>query len=140
MISSVPVVPVKLKANGRELMTYAMLDTCSTATFILNDVKDKLGVPGTTTKLMIKTVNGSTLHESSVVNNITISSLDDQESIQLPKVYTRYEIPSVAKEELPTPELARKWKHLEGIADKIHHPTQDPVVGILVGAKLSKGH
>jgi hypothetical protein len=42
--STVPVVPVKLKGNDKELITYAMLDNCSTGTFILEDLRNKLGI------------------------------------------------------------------------------------------------
>ena len=37
-VTAVPIVPVRLKAAGTEVLTYAMLDSCSTATFVLEDV------------------------------------------------------------------------------------------------------
>ena len=33
-IGVLPIVPVKIKAKNKEIITYAMLDSCSTGTFI----------------------------------------------------------------------------------------------------------
>ena len=49
-VSVVPIVPVRLKSADSEVLTYAMLDTCSTDTFILEDIAANLGVKGSDTQ------------------------------------------------------------------------------------------
>lgn len=63
-VTAVPIVPVRLRAAESEVLTYAMLDSCSTGTFVLEDLVTSLDVRGVDTKLMVKTVNGSTLHDA----------------------------------------------------------------------------
>ena len=36
-VESLPIVPVRLKTEDKEIITYAMLDSCSTGTFITED-------------------------------------------------------------------------------------------------------
>ena len=65
-LTAVPVVPVKLKAAESEVFTYAMLDNCSSGTFIHEDVATTFGVEGADTKLLVKTVNGPVLLDTKV--------------------------------------------------------------------------
>ena len=57
-VRSMPIVPVKLRANDKEITTYAKLDNCSTGTFILEDVRRELEVEGTETNVIVNTMNG----------------------------------------------------------------------------------
>lgn len=45
-ITAIHIIPIKLKAAESKVLTYAMLDTCSTGTFILEDVASSLGLRG----------------------------------------------------------------------------------------------
>ena len=45
-----------------------MHDTCSTGSFVLNDIATTLGVKGENTQLMVKTVNNTKLHDSKVMD------------------------------------------------------------------------
>ena len=54
-----PIVPVKLRANDKEITTYAMLDNCSTGTFILEDVHRELEAEGTERIVIVNTMSGS---------------------------------------------------------------------------------
>ena len=86
-----PIVPIKLAANGKEVMTYAMLDSRSTGTFIRDDIHEKLGETGTETNLIIKTINGSEHHSSIVLNNLTVTDINGENMIKLPRTYTKEE-------------------------------------------------
>ena len=53
-VTAVRVVPASLKSA--EVLTYAMLDTGSTGSFLLDDITATSGVKGVNTQLMVKTV------------------------------------------------------------------------------------
>jgi hypothetical protein len=91
-----------------------MLDSCSTGTFISEDAVKRLEVNGTDTKVMIRTMNGPKWHDTKVVNGLVVSDLDGANSITLPRVFSRDEIPG-CNSEIPRQELCRKWKHLERV-------------------------
>lgn len=113
-----------------------MLNNCSSATFILDDISNQLGVHGTKTTLKIRTINGPKLQESNVIQNLKITSLDEKETINIPRAYTKDEIPAVSREEIPTSEMARRWNHLKEIANKIPPLISDAVVGVLIGTDV----
>ena len=136
-ITAVPIVPVKLKAAGSEVLTYAMLDTCSTGTFILEDVAASLGLSGVDTKLMIKTVNGSELLDTKALNGLIASDLNGNNSIHLPKTFTKEDITAV-EEDVPTPELAQRWSHLKRIEEELPPRLPGAKVGLLIGSNCPK--
>ena len=71
-VTTVPVVPVKLKSTESKVLIYTMLDTCSTGLFTLDDIAIILGSKGVNTQLMVKTVNGTKLHCSKVLNGLIV--------------------------------------------------------------------
>lgn len=90
-----------------------MLDACSTSSFVLEDIASSLGVKGTDTQLMVKTVNGTKLHDAKVLNGLVVSDLKGDNTVQLPKIFTKKDLSTC--DNIPTPELAHRWKHLKGI-------------------------
>ena len=93
-----------------------MLDSCSTGTFLLEDIAACLDAKGTDTKLMVKTVNGTQLHDTKALNGLIVTDLNGENRNDLPKTFTKEDI-SAIEVDVPVPELAHKWKHLERIAD-----------------------
>jgi len=87
-ISAVAIVPVMLRSAESVVLTYAMLNACSTGSFVLEDVVCSLGVEGTDTQLVVKTVNGSKLHYAKVLNGLVVADLKGDNTIQLPKIFT----------------------------------------------------
>ena len=73
--STMPIVPVKLKANGKEIITYAMLDNCSTGTFVREDLSKELEVVGAERNLVIKTINRTEFHNTTVSTNLVVSDM-----------------------------------------------------------------
>ena len=136
-ITALPIVPVRLKAAGKEVLTYAMLDSCSTGTFLLEDIAASLDAKGTDTKLMVKTVNGTQLHDTKALNGLIVTDLNDENRIDLPKTFTKEDI-SAIDVDVPVPELAHKWKHLERIADCMPSQLHGAKVGLLIGSSCPK--
>ena len=80
-VSAVPIVPVRLRSAEREVLTYALLDACSTGSFVLEDIISSLGVKGTDTQLMVKTVNGTKLYHAKVLNELVVSDLKGDNTV-----------------------------------------------------------
>eukprot|EP00794_Sanderia_malayensis_P002441 gene2441-2807_t len=73
---SMCVVPVKIGKEGtnRDFHTFAMLDNCGQGTFVTKDLLKKLEIPGTPTRITIKTLSGETSIDSSTVTGLEVSS------------------------------------------------------------------
>ncbi|XP_028418430.1 uncharacterized protein LOC114543776 [Dendronephthya gigantea] len=136
-VESMPIVPVRLKSNNKEIITYAMLDSCSTGTFITEEALKRLDGNGTNTRVMIRTMNGPRMHDTKVVTGLVVSDLNGANTITLPKVFTRDEIPGT-KNEIPRPELYSKWKHLERVSEQVPPYLADVRIGLLIGTNCPK--
>lgn len=69
------------------------------------------------------------------VNGLHIQDMHSlHKSIKVPFAYSQEKIPA-RQEDIATPEIARSWKHLEGIAHQIHHRT-DVEIGLLIGRNI----
>ena len=99
-VRSMPIVPVKLRANDKEITTYAMLDNCSTGTFILEDVRRELEAEkteanglislislGTETNVIVNTMNGSKVHQTTVVTGLVVMDLSGNDKVNLPRTF-----------------------------------------------------
>ena len=67
---------IKVKAKGRGVITYAILDNCSAGTLIRDDVRKELEAVGTEPNPVIKTINGSELHNTAVLMDLVFTDLD----------------------------------------------------------------
>ena len=108
------VVPVRVKHSDsdKQVKTFALLDTCSLAIFVTEDLISKLGVSGVKTSVNIRTLNENQKQSSSLVQGLMVSAptplLSNQiHWIKLPKSFTRKEIP-VDPVEIATPIKLRK--------------------------------
>ena len=75
-VISMCVVPVKLRHgnSGEALKTYALLDSCSQGTFILERLLKRCGIKGRKTSINTKTLNGEVTNKSSVINGLKVAS------------------------------------------------------------------
>lgn len=130
--SIVPVLVSSAQEPHREVLTYAMLDTQSDSTFVLEDVLDKLNVDVQPVKLKLSTMTAlNTIIASKNAHGLQVRGLNSEDYIQLQQAYTRDFIP-VDKSYIPTRETALQWPHLKHLADKLP-PFQDCDVGLLIG-------
>ena len=135
-VYAVPIVPVVLRSADSEVLTYAMLDACSTGSFVLEDIVSSLGVEVTDTQLVVKTVNGTKLHDAKVLNGLVISDLKGDNTIQLPKIFTKKDLSTC--ENVPSPDLAHRWKHLKGIEADLPPQLPNAKIGLLIGSNCPK--
>ena len=89
-IVSICIVPVKIGyANKRkDVTTYALLDSCSQGTLVIEDIIHKLEASGARTKITVKTMNGGQTNLSTAVDGLEVSSNNksiNKQWIKLPK-------------------------------------------------------
>ena len=59
---------------------------------------------------MVKTVNATKLHDANVLNDLFVTDLNGDNAAQRPNIITKEDL--FMCEDVPTPELANRWKHL----------------------------
>ena len=129
------VVPVWVSSKQRpnsERLVYALLDTQSDTTFILDETCEKIGAESVPIQLRLTTMTAkSKIIQSRKLNDLVVRGYDSTEKISLPTAYTREHIP-VNISHIPTPDTANRWPHLKGISHKIQQ-LQKCEVGLLIG-------
>ena len=88
-----------------------MLDSCSTGTFLPEDIAACLDAKGTNTKLMVKTVNGTQLHDTKALNGLSVTDLNGENRIDFPKTFTKEDI-SAIEVDVPAPQLAHNCNRI----------------------------
>ena len=129
------ILPVKVKQKGSEksVTTYTFYDNGSGGCFATESIRKQLGVDGVKVMLRLETMHGKSQVESTIMDDLVVTSLDDNNPIELPRSYTRDEIPGDDCH-IPTPDLMNQWTHLSEVAKKI--PTFEPhlEIGLLIGS------
>ena len=69
-------VPVVLKGNGHSIQCNALLDDCSTSTYINSDVANQMELNGKPDQLEVQVLNGATTKMNSSIVQFTIQSHD----------------------------------------------------------------
>ena len=128
------IIPVWLHHKDRpqsEVLVYALLDNASDTTFVKSSVLKKLGVEGPEVNLKLYTVHGRTEIPVQKVDGLMVERFDKRVQTVLPKVYSRDAIPS-RRNQIPRPETASRWPHLQRIQDKIPPYQERLEVGLLI--------
>jgi len=129
------IIPVWLHHKDRpqsEVLVYALLDNASDTTFVKSSILKKLGVEGPGVNLKLYTMHGRTEIPVQKVEGLMVERFDKRVQIELPKVYLRDAIPS-RRNQIPRPETASRWPHLQRIQDKIPPYQERLEVGLLIG-------
>ena len=126
------------KANPeKQIKVYALLDDASDTTFVTTQVQEKLGIEGVQTSLNLSAMLGREVLEVERIDGLMVQRLDRRVQVELPKAYARESIPS-RRDQIPTPEVADKWPHLQKIRDKIPPYEKDAEIGLLIGCNCPK--
>ena len=128
----VPVLVSHVLNPHDERLVYAMLDTQSDTTFILEKTRTALRAPGIKTSLLLSTMS-CTAHQVDThrVSGLRVRGIDGEALINLPPSYTRDVMP-VNSDHIPTPDTAQQWPHLRSLVPQLR-PLQDCEVGLLIG-------
>ena len=80
------VVPVKVTVENKEVLTYAFLDQGSTHSFCNKKLIASLGISGTPDEIVLQMLTDLKAHKGCTFS-LSVSSLDGNESLVLPKVF-----------------------------------------------------
>ena len=129
------ILPVKVtqKGSGKSVTTYAFYYNGSGGCFATESIRKQLGVDGIRVMLQLATMHGESQVESTILDNLIVTSLDDENPIELPRSYTRDEIPA-DRRQIPTPSLINQWSHLSEVAKKVPKFEPHLEIGLLIGS------
>ena len=82
-VLSICTVPVKIKESrgNKVICTNAFSESCTQATFILEQLRDHLCIPIREISVPIKTINGEFKSPSKVIDGLQVSGINDNESV-----------------------------------------------------------
>ena len=128
------IVPVWIhhRRDIRKLLTYALLDKQSDACFVKEDLLERLDVNGPEVELKLSTVLAEEVIKSRRIEGLVVRGYNEDVEIPLPKSYSRSSIPA-KKSQIPRPESALNWPHLQKISEKIMPLNEEIEVGLLIG-------
>ena len=118
----------------RRVKVYAVLGEKSDTCFVTDDVIDKLGVTGPVIQLELDTMHAIEKIDTQRIDDLVVSRFNGKVNIPLPKACTRTHIPRQCGQ-IPRPETARKYDHLEKIAGEIPPYEEHLSIGLLIGLK-----
>jgi len=133
------IVPVWLHHKSEEqkkVLVYALRDQ-SVIYFIENSTLGKLGIGGTKVQLRLATMNGEQTVTCSKTCGLIVKGVFENRDVPLPHTYSREIIPC-RRDQIPRPETAREWPHLERIVEKQMPYNGDVEVGLLIGLSCIK--
>ncbi len=120
-----------------EILLYALLDSQSDTTFILQEKADALVTDKRHVQLKLSTLSTrDTLIPSERLSGLQVRGFYSSKRIPLPVTYTREFIPANLNH-ISTPKTARSWPHLEHLAEEIA-PLIECDVGLLIGYNCSQ--
>ena len=120
------------------VLVYALLDDQSDTTFVSLDTLGNLGVDGQATQISLSTMNAANeIIHTSKVNGLVVSDFDRSTQIQLPQAFSCQDIPT-KRSQIPRPEMAARWAHLERIKTKLTPYHSNVEVGLLIGANCPR--
>jgi hypothetical protein len=76
---------------------------------------------------------------SNVLTNLIVTDLNDENPVEVERLYTREFIP-VEHKQIPTPEIVSNWIHLENVSKEIPKYRPDLEIGLLIGNNCIPAH
>ena len=140
VITNSKIVPVFVSHRDhpeKEAKVYALLDDASDTAFVTSKVQQALGIEGIQTELMLSTMSGKEVIPVSRTDGLITERPDRRAKVELPKTCARESIPC-RENQIPTPEMADGWPHLEKIKDKIPKLDASFEIGLLIGCNCPK--
>ena len=127
--------PVKVKQRGSNetIVTYAFYDNGSGGCFFTENLREQIGAQVESTNLQLGTMHGKSLITTTVVDDLVITDMQGNNPLEMPRCYTRMEIP-VPTEQIPTPEVVKRWDHLQEVAEKMPAFMSNVEIGMLIGS------
>ncbi len=126
------VVPVKVHGPTEQIETWALLDNGSDVTLCDRRLVDRLRLKGVEKRFLLTTLNKENNVNNGIEVDMTVQSLDGEESVHLPRVWTVNKLP-VSNCSIPAQEDVSMWTHLQGL--KFPNIDNDEVM-LLIGSDV----
>ena len=114
------IVPVQITSTNtsKKVHTYALLDSCSQGTFMLDQLANDFGISGRKASLAVKTLNGEFTSKSTALEDLKVASIteDNSEWLPLPRTFTRADL-LFDNDDITKPSQLRKWTYLENVTN-----------------------
>ncbi|XP_052770823.1 uncharacterized protein LOC128210513 [Mya arenaria] len=120
-------------------VVYAILDDQSNRSLIAPELCDKLNVANEVSEYTLSSCSGSVVMAGRRATGLSVSSLDGFTKLELPTLVECDEIPQ-DRSEIPTPEVALNFTHLEKLAQSIPPLEEDCEIQLLIGRDLPAAH
>ncbi|XP_057368282.1 uncharacterized protein LOC130689298 [Daphnia carinata] len=124
-----PIVPVIVQANGKEVQLFALLDGSSEISVIKRRIAELLGLEGRVERLVTRTVDGIGRPTDHKIVEFDIASLDGLYSFNVVGAHVMDTF-QLHKGSIDLTNLAEKWPHLAHVPI---HSALDQDVAILIG-------
>ncbi|XP_033753059.1 uncharacterized protein LOC117336558 [Pecten maximus] len=121
------------------LLTYAIIDDQSNCSLASTKFFDFFNESGEEIEYTLSSCSGYTTSSGRRATGYMIQSLDETTELALPRLIECNQIPNI-REEIPTPDIARNYRHLQDIEKYI--PPVEPAADItlLIGRDLLAAH
>lgn len=113
------------------MLTYAFLDEQSDVCFANENILHALNANGPEVKLKLSTGLAEKVITSRKIDGLVVRGYKEDVDIPLPKIYSRSSI-RARKDQIPRPESALGWPHLQKVSEKIMAFRSDVEVGLLL--------
>ncbi|XP_060074446.1 uncharacterized protein LOC132554162 [Ylistrum balloti] len=128
------------KDKPREtLTTYAIIDDQSNRSLVSPDFFDKFEGDFPEVNYSLSSCGGVVDTLGRRAYGFLIRSIDGKTAIELPPLTECEQIPDV-RDEIPTPDIARRYKHLQDIAENIPEADNTIPILLLIGRDLIEAH
>ena len=132
-----PVYVSHVDSPHSERLVYALLDTQSEKSFILDETYNALGLRGERVELSLSTMSAEDMPvQSDKVRGLVVRGLDSDVKVKLPSVYSRSIMPA-NRSHIPTAQMTRNWPYLQSLNDKLM-PISDCETGLLISYRCPK--
>ena len=122
----------------KRIKVYALLDNGSGGTFVKKETMKRLGIDGEDTTLLLTTMHGTQEIETKVVSGlVAVNCQEEDVHLDLPRSFVREQIPT-DREEIPRPEVAERFHHLQKISGQLTPYMPDIEVCLLIGLNCPK--
>ena len=124
---------------SNKLRTYAIIDDQSNRSLAKPELFSRLNIDGTPSDYTLYSCSGPCIMNGRKAYDCVVEAVDGMHSYLLPPLLECSEIPN-ARDDIPTPEIASHFNHLQDIASEIPAFDESADILLLIGRDLSAAH
>jgi len=131
-----PIIPIWIRSAAHKewIVTHALLDNASSATFCTENLRKKLDVKGRKCIVTVTTMHGSANKETTILDNLEVSNIGGTTEMSMSEVHAVPNLP-ISPEHMATRKDIRGYPHLKGISLPSGKPSE---IGLLIGQDNSE--